>query len=439
MKRFFLLFVCLLLVSIFCFSSCSGDINVSYSESDEVNINDFSNESDIPTASVKYEVFNHEYMKAVWLSQFDMKSIYQSNGMQRSKIEFQLLLTEVFDNLKKDGYNTVIVQVRPYADSFYPSDFYPISNFVSGKFGVEDIYDPFEILIDLAHKNNFSVHAWLNPMRAMTVDEIVNVPEKYLIKQWYTDSKLKGKLVVELNGRLYLNPAYEEVRMLIANGAKEVCENYDIDGVHIDDYFYPTTDPSFDKVAYNDYLANGGSSSLDKFRNEMLDLMVSSIYNSIKSVDTRILFGVSPAGNINNTYNVLYADVYKWCSNKGYLDYICPQIYFGLEHSTYDFVSVYNTWKNIIKNDDIRLVVGMTLGKAKQGYDNYAGDGKYEWTEHKDIIKRCLEYIEDKDECTGISIFCYQYMYDPLSGVSVNETKLERENMKNILINLGND
>ena len=169
----------------------------------------------------------------------------------------------------------------------------------------------------------------------------------------------------------------------------------------------------------------------------MLDLMVSSIYASVKSVDKEILFGVSPAGNINHTYKDLYADVYKWCSNKGYLDYICPQIYFGLEHSTYDFVSVYNTWCSAVKNEDIRITVGMTLGKAKQGYDNYAGDGKYEWSEHKDIMKRCLEYLNEREECSGISIFCYQYMYDPITGESVEETKLERDNMSPILEKLG--
>ena len=431
------LFISIFVIFVLLISSCSVDKDVAFTESEEMHYSDIVSLDDKPVISQKYEVNNYEYMKAVWLSQFDLKPIYQSGGKQRSEIEFKILIKKVLDNLKKDGYNTIIVQVRPYADSFYPSEYYPISNFVSGKFGDEDIYDPFEIIIDLAHEREFSVHAWLNPMRGMTTKEIITVPEKYLVKQWYVNEDTKGKYIVELNDRLYLNPAYYEVRSLIANGAKEVCEKYNVDGVHIDDYFYPTTDASFDKYAFDEFRNNGGKSTLDKFRNEMLDLMVSEIYSSIKSIDEKILFGVSPAGNINNTYKQLYADVYKWCSEEGYLDYICPQIYFGLEHATYDFVSVYNTWKSIIKNDDIRLVVGMTLGKAKQGFDNYAGSGKNEWSEHKDIIKRCMEYLLDKDECSGISIFCYQYMYDALSGVSVVETKIERDNMFNILQDLG--
>lgn len=435
MKKFLILLICILILT-----SCGIENDFSKTESETVDafeyVSDVNSEEN-GLLTEKYNVLNHEYMKAVWLSQFDMKEIYQNDGKQRNKTDFVRLVTKVLNNLKNDGYNTVIVQVRPYADSFYPSDLYPVSNFVSGEYGVEDIYDPFEIIIDLAHSKGISVHAWLNPMRAMTVKEIASVSDKYAIKQWFKDSSLKNKYVVDVDGRLYLNPAYETVRQLIADGAKEVCENYNVDGVHIDDYFYPTTDPSFDRAAYSEYVNNGGKATLAKYRNEMLDLMVSSIYASVKSVDKEILFGVSPAGNINHTYKDLYADVYKWCSNKGYLDYICPQIYFGLEHSTYDFVSVYNTWRSAVKNEDIRITVGMTLGKAKQGYDNYAGDGKYEWSEHKDIMKRCLEYLNEREECSGISIFCYQYMYDPITGESVEETKLERDNMSPILEKLG--
>lgn len=435
MKKFLILLICILILT-----SCGIENDFSKTESETVDafeyVSDVNSEEN-GLLTEKYNVLNHEYMKAVWLSQFDMKAIYQNDGKQRNKTDFVRLVTRVLNNLKNDGYNTVIVQVRPYADSFYPSDLYPVSNFVSGEYGDEDIYDPFEIIIDLAHSKGISVHAWLNPMRAMTVKEIASVPDKYAIKQWYEDSSLENKYVVDVDGRLYLNPAYETVRQLIADGAKEVCENYNVDGVHIDDYFYPTTDPSFDRAAYSEYVNNGGKATLAKYRNEMLDLMVSSIYASVKSVDKEILFGVSPAGNINHTYKDLYADVYKWCSNKGYLDYICPQIYFGLEHSTYDFVSVYNTWCSAVKNEDIRITVGMTLGKAKQGYDNYAGDGKYEWSEHKDIMKRCLEYLNEREECSGISIFCYQYMYDPITGESVEETKLERDNMSPILEKLG--
>ena len=158
----------------------------------------------------------------------------------------------------------------------------------------------------------------------------------------------------------------------------------------------------------------------------------------IKDSNKKIVFGISPAGNIDNTYKLMYADVYKWCSEDGYIDYICPQIYFGLEHETHDFISVYNTWSNIVTNENVKMTVGITLGKAIAGVDNYAGSGKNEWSENKDVIKRCLEYLKTRENCSGIFVFCYQHMYDPISGESVEATKAERENMKNILSEIGN-
>jgi len=378
------------------------------------------------------------YMKAVWITQFDLKNILLDGDIQRDKESFLALSEAMFDNIVKDGYNTVIVQARPYADSFYYSDIYPTSNYVTGKFGIAAIYDPFALLVDLAHDKGLEIHAWLNPMRAMTVKEIKDVPNGYIIKKWYDDSDKNGKYLVEIEGRLYLNPAYEEVRSLIASGAGEVAEKYNIEGVHIDDYFYPTTEESFDREAYDEYKNNGGTDSLDKFRNNNLDLMVSEMYTAIKDSNKKIVFGISPAGNIDNTYKLMYADVYKWCSEDGYIDYICPQIYFGLEHETHDFISVYNTWSNIVTNENVKMTVGITLGKAIAGVDNYAGSGKNEWSENKDVIKRCLEYLKTRENCSGIFLFCYQHMYDPISGESVEATKAERENMKNILSEIGN-
>ncbi len=415
-----------------------NESNADFSNEESSNVDEsIGEESEIDTSDDNTENTNEDFMKAVWISQFDMAGILKENGAQRDKESFESLYSRVLNNIKNDGYNTVIVQVRPYADSFYPSELFPVSNYVSGAFGVENIYDPFEIIVSLCKEIGLSVHAWLNPMRGMKVNEIVNIPDKYPIKQWYNDPEKRGYYIVEVGDRFYLNPAYEEVRALIASGAKEVCENYEIDGVHIDDYFYPTKEELFDKSAFDQYISNGGKNTLKKFRHEMLDLMVSEMYRSIKSVDEKLLFGISPAGNIENTYNDLYTDVYKWCSEEGYIDYICPQIYFGLEHQTHDFIKVYNIWNGIIKNNKVKIFAGLTLGKAKSGVDNYAGVGKNEWANNKDVLKRCLEYIATRNECGGIVVFCYQHMYDPITGQSVKETEEERNNMKNALNVLG--
>lgn len=382
-----------------------------------------------------YTPLNYEDMKAMWLSQYDLSSVYCSSGTQRNESGYRAYVEKILDNVKANGFNTVIVQVRPNADSMYPSDYYPMSKYVVGSYGLKAKYDPFAIMVEEAHERELSVQAWINPMRAMSTSEISAVSNDFLIKKWYKDNSKRGKYVVANGNNYYLNPAYEDVRALIINGARELMLKYNVDGLHMDDYFYPTDDASFDSAAYKEYKANGGTKTLLNFRKENLNLLVSGLYSAVKEINKDMIFGISPAGNINNVRGD-GADVDTWCSTEGYIDYICPQVYFGLEHQTYDFVKVCKTWQNLIKTDSVKLIIGMTLGKAKSKVDNYAGTGKNEWAEHDDVLKRCLEYTATLDKCTGVAYFCYQYFYNPTSGAEESATKKERDNFIPLLKNI---
>ena len=157
--------------------------------------------------------------------------------------------------------------------------------------------------------------------------------------------------------------------------------------------------------------------------------LVAGLYEATKAHDKDTLFGISPAGNIKTVYDAHYADVYKWCADDGYLDYIMPQIYFGFKHATCAFDTLSRTWQDIIQNEKVTLIIGMSFGKALSKVDNYAGAaGKNEWAESTDIMKRCVEYTGTLEKCVGISVFCYQYFYDPVSGVEVSGTAEERSN-----------
>lgn len=444
MKRIYIA-LCLMLAGLLC--ACSMEPPAIFAESsagneitrEDSSVSCGSEESgDVSEISLpEEEPEMADYVKAVWLSQYDLMSVYTDGNEQRSLENYVALINRVLENVAKDGYNTVIVQVRPFGDSMYPSELYPPSRYASGSYSKALEYDPFAVIIDQAKALGLSVHAWINPMRLMKASEIKLIDDAYPVKQWYNDGAMKGDVIVEVNERWYLNPAYPEARKLIADGAKEICERYDVDGVHMDDYFYPTTDASFDAASYQAYKENGGTQSLANFRYENVNAMVREIYAAVKSVDKDLLFGISPMGNLEQGYSMLYTDVYTWCKEDGYIDYICPQIYFGLEHQTHDFKSVFNTWKNIIKNDNVTLWAGMTLGKAQSGVDNYAGSGKNEWAEHKDVLKRCAEYLQKQESCTGVVLFCYQYMYDPVTGATVQETLEERTNLKDALEALG--
>ena len=377
-----------------------------------------------PTDPLKENVMVYSDFKGIWLSQFDLSPIYLENGVQRGEADFVNRMAQVLDNVKMLGFNTVMLQIRPYGDSMYPSVYYPMSKYVVGQYGNVAQYDPVAIIVELAKERNLAIHAWINPMRCMETEEICRISDDYPIRQWYDDPNRNGTWIVHSGKYWYLNPAYEEVRNLIIAGAAEILERYDFDGLHMDDYFYPTSDASFDAVAYAEL---GGGLSLEEFRRNNLNKLVASLYETTKEFHQSIMFGISPAGNMNTVYQQQYADVYTWCSEEGYIDYICPQVYFGLEHQNFDFVSVCNTWQDIILADNIDLIIGMSFEKALTLTDNYAGTGQNEWREHTDILKRCLQYTVELEKCSGVCVFSYQHFYDPVTGEEIAGTAAERE------------
>ena len=419
MIRIFSFFLCLFIVlGLYFFALSAGFL-------DEGNTNTPSDEE--KPASELYEARNYDKPKAIWLSQFDMKEIYTNAGGQRDIAEYTALLERVISNVASMGINTVFIQLRPNGDSIYPSELFPASIYVTGAYGEEHEYDPFQIFLDLAHKEGLSVHAWINPLRCMSVDKIDLISQKYEIKQWY----LRGKdsPLREVSGYLYLDPAYEEARQLICAGAREIIKKYNVDGIHIDDYFYPTTDESFDSESYA--AMNTEELSRADFRRAQIDLLVSSIHDTVKEQNPTLLFGVSPSGNNDRNFNELYADVSTWC-REGYIDYLAPQIYFGFEHTTRPFDEVLREFSELAQAGDVPLVVGITLEKAQNGYegigDSWAGDGYGEWIAQKNVIKRSLEYVRELDDSYGIALFSYRLLFDPLTGEPIEATREECSN-----------
>ncbi len=368
--------------------------------------------------------------KAVWLSQYDLCDVYFDGKEQRRTSEFSSLVGKMLDNCAALGFDTVIVQVRPNGDSMYPSSLFCPSLYVVGEYGEKFEYDPFSVIISLAQARGLSVHAWVNPLRLMTVPQIESVGEEYIVGKWWRDDEKRGKYIVEFENRLYLNPAYAEVRRLIASGAAEVARRYPVDGVHIDDYFYPHgIGADFDSEAYAIY-ADGAP--LFQWRRENISALVKAMHDSVKAVSEDLLFGVSPGGNLSTAYSVDCADVYKWCAVGGYVDYICPQIYFGLLHETCAFDATYEKWEGVVSGSAVELYVGITLGKAVNGAlgidDPYAGSGRAEWIESDRVLADCLEFLQNKASLCGIAVFCYGYFYDPVSGEPNGALGAELEN-----------
>ena len=372
-------------------------------------------------------------VKAMWLSQFDLNEVYTSHGRQRAESDYRERIDGILANVVANGFNTIIVQVRPNADSFYPSDFYAPSAYVTGSYANGFEYDAFAILIEQAQKRGLSVHGWINPLRGVTTAELEQMDPAYPLRQWYDDTQLRGRYIVEYSGRWYLNPAYAEVRDLIVYGAREILQNYAVDGIHMDDYFYPTQDAAFDSEAYADYRNSGGDLTLADWRRENLSDLVSRLYRMTKRQNGEAVFGISPAGIVKTVYEKQYADVYRWCSEPGFVDYILPQIYFGFEHATAAFDKLCDQWQSIVQTDYVDLLIGVTFGKALAKYDKWAGSGANEWAEHTDILARSITYTLQLTKCRGMSVFCYQYFYDPVTGAPVAGTQAERGGFIDIL------
>ncbi|MBQ7047717.1 MAG: family 10 glycosylhydrolase [Clostridia bacterium] len=396
-------------------------------------------------ANADYKPLNYDNMKAMWLSQLDLIPVYydEENGLQRTEDDFAAKIDTVMKNLKDSGFNTVVVQVHPDCDSMYLSEYYPWSDYMNGNsnrkadqelkdddaakitattYGNTSLYDLMPIMIDAAHKYELSFQAWINPMRAYAINEIEYVNDSYLIKQWYNDPEKSQTYLFQTTRRVYLNPAYEEVRQYIVNVATEICRYYDVDGVHMDDYFYPDNDPIYDAAAFE---AQDDFITLIEFRRNNINTLVKQIYDAVKAENPDMLFGISPGGNINTNMNSLAADVKTWCSTPGYVDYICPQIYFGFEHATVPFDKLSQDWINLNTEESVDMVLGLCMHKIGRE-DQYAGAGRYEWQENSDILKRSFEWMAERlDTVDGFCIFSYQYMFNPVTGEKVDYTTAE--------------
>ncbi len=352
-----------------------------------------------------YSPLNYDDQNAMWFSFLELNA----HGKGATEAQFRAYIESSFKDCEEMGINTVYVHVRAFGDAYYPSDYFTWSDFNSGS-GSNPGYDPLQLMLDIAHDYGLSFHAWINPMRTMTASKLEQMPDEYLIKQWYNNSSTNGKYIVKPSNSDYywLNPAYPEVRELICDGIAEIMQNYDVDAIHIDDYFYPTTDASFDSAAFN----VSGYSDLSTWRLSVIDEMVSDMYDTIKTINDEVLFGVSPQGNIENNYYYMYADVRKWCSTPGYLDYIVPQVYFGFSHSTQPFAEVVQDWDDMVTLGSVDMVIGIAGYKAEANTSDF---------NEPNILAKQTEFCYNIDSLDGVAFFRYDLMVGNVDDRMIGE------------------
>ncbi len=381
----------------------------------------------VPTSIAQgaYTPINHNEMKAVWISYLELANSYAGYSAApllkgRTANDFRVQMQGVYENCLSIGINTVFVHVRPFGDALYPSALFPSSYVVTGTAGAALPFDPLAIMIEEAHKKGISFHAWINPYRAQPVADAASIAKRAPGSQfakWYNDPSKNGDYLVAFGSKYYYNPSVKEVRQLLISGVEELMLGYKVDGIHIDDYFYPSgIGTDFDAAAYFRYIQDGGTLSLADFRRDSNNQTVSGIYKKIKSINNRVLFSVSPSGNLSYNYNTMYTDVKLWLKTEGYLDVIIPQVYYGFQNAALPYSECIETWNSLITVTSIKLVFGLAAYKVGNS-DKYAGAGANEWIENAGfMLNPQISEAKKQSWYSGYALFDYKSLFFPAPG-----------------------
>lgn len=369
--------------------------------------NDINNIAALSSKATADTPESDEEMRGVWVSYMELSMENESSKTQKA---FEDKFTEIAQKCRESGFNTLIVQVRPFCDALYKSSYFPWSHILTGTQGENPQYDALQIMCDICKENNLKIHAWINPYRVSSNE----TPKKL------SDNNpciKNSEIGIKTDNGIFLDPSNETAQQLISDGVKEIAENYDVDGIQFDDYFYPTKDESFDKKQYQAYIEKYGkenSMSLDNWRMQNVNTLICKVYRTIKSVDSSVEFGISPQGNIGNN-DGLYADVKSWCTCKGFADYICPQIYFSLENPALTFEDCLDSWTSLDFDENVKLYVG--LGGYK------AGNGEYDeetWLLSDSILADEYDILRNNKSVRGFMLYSYNCLEDDTAKKEIN-------------------
>lgn len=354
--------------------------------------------SDSPTAT-EQTACDKNFKAFVWVNYYELSMEKEGGGTAEA---FAEKVKNIFTAAKNAGIDAAIVQLRPFCDAFYKSEIFPWSKYLTGTQGGDPGYDPLAIMCREAREAGLEIHGWINPYRVLYSADTSLLSEN---SPYFLLKKENLSNIIETESGLFLNPASPSVKKLVLDGVREILQ-YSLDGIHMDDYFYPSAVPEIDKSGYEEYTNLGGDLPLDEWRREHVNSLVAGIYSLVKEKSPDTLFGISPAGDIEKNLNSHYADVRLWCSRSGYIDYIMPQLYYGFKNEKMPFSSVAEEWSELVKDGSVQLYAGLAAYKCGKE-DVYAGSGRAEWQEDSEILlrqtKNCLELGFD-----GVSVYSYQ-------------------------------
>lgn len=314
--------------------------------------------------------------RAVWVIYQDLAKLSFEN--QRS---FEKEFKEIVSHAQKQKCNTLIVHVRAFSDALYPSQLFPISSVITKQPRLT--FDPLASMIDLTHQEGLAFEAWINPYRISINEKTYQQFIAHSMKRnWLND---ESYTIYYGTYQYILNPAHQEVRDYITKGVQEIVKNYDVDGIHFDDYFY---------------VEGTHGKTTRKERLDHVNALISQVYSAIKSVEDNVTFGISPQGNYENCL-LEGADVDTWLKEEGYVDYVMPQIYwsdsYGVDGNTKMFTKRAKIFSRLKKHKNVKLYAGLAIYRAGQEDKHDIG-----WSQRSDNLSHQIQVL-------------YQYGYDGYS------------------------
>lgn len=345
-----------------------------------------------------------------------------------SKEQLQKELDDILNQTLECSLNSIFFQVRPSCDALYNSDFFSVSRYLSSNDTLE--LDCLDYLIEKAHDKGVAVFAWINPLRVTasrcTVDELSENSTAYSLKS----------SIISYDGRLYFDAGMPEVRKLVCDGIKEIAENYNVDGIVFDDYFYPY--PVYEEAkngskvitVFNDsesFNTYSSGESLEDFRRENINKLIKEAYETVKTSDSKILFGVAPFGIWQNydgsndgsltkgsqSYHDNYSDTIAWLEG-GYVDFIAPQLYWDMNSTAASYKVLAKWWSQKVSEANENLndhSISLLISHAAYRYDDSFNSGE---------ITKQLEYIDNIENSAynGSVFYAYNAIKDNIGGVA---------------------
>ncbi|SFT07258.1 glycoside hydrolase family 10 protein [Saccharopolyspora flava] len=310
-------------------------------------------------------------MRGVWIASVANTDWPSRPGLpvEQQQAEYRALLDEAVAN----RMNAVFVQVRPTADAFWPSPVEPWSHWLTGQQGRDPGYDPMRFLVDEAHQRGLEFHAWFNPYRVSMTDDLNALVPSH-------PARLHPEWTFAYGGKRYYDPGLPQVRDLVTSAITDAVSRYQVDGVHLDDYFYPYPvegQPIPDERTFAEH--GKGFANIDDWRRENVNELVAGLHDRVHAIRPNAEFGVSPFGIWRNassdpagsntrgmeSYSAIFADTRRWVK-EGWVDYIAPQVYWQFGHPAADYAAVVPWWSQTVSGTGVKLYIGQAAYKVGQ-------------------------------------------------------------------------